>query len=101
MGLPGSVAIRIRTEFSEEERSVTRKLEYRGGSGLNSLSACSLGEEKHWFPNSAIFADTIEFPDGDHWIHKRHVGPGQYDFKWCEGKGDEVGLEEWVGNGGD
>jgi hypothetical protein len=44
--------------------------------------AFDLGDQYYWGINQTIVADTIALPDGQHKIHRQHVGPGQFDHKW-------------------
>jgi hypothetical protein len=82
MGVPGDIDIEITTTFDVEKRSVTRSARFVDGWGLNSLVAFELGDQEDWEINQTIVADTIALPDGQHKIHRQHVGPGQFDYKW-------------------
>lgn len=89
MGLPGLIHIEIATVFDSQSNSVSRRVRYIGGWGLNSLSACTLGIEKHWKVDWRIMADTMELPDGTYTLGKKHVGPGMFDYKWTPDNDDE------------
>jgi hypothetical protein len=82
MGLPGVIHVKITTSFDEKANSASRTIQYLGGWGLNCLSACTLGSGEFWDIDRHIMEDTIELPDGTYTLDKKHVGPGQFDYKW-------------------
>lgn len=82
MGLPGSIDVEITTTFDDREGSVSRKVRFVSGWGLNCLAASEIGDPDCWNINRSIVADTIDLPDGRHKIDRQHVGPGQFDWKW-------------------
>jgi hypothetical protein len=88
MGMPGDIDIEITTTFDVEKRSVTRSVRFVDGWGLNSLVAFDLGDQESWDHNQTIVADTIALPDGQHKIHRQHVGPGQFELQVDAGHSD-------------
>ena len=88
MGLPGEIHVKITTVFDEKENSVTRTVKYLGGWGLNFLFSCRLGESKFWNINRHIVEDTIDLPDGTYTLDRKHVGPGDFDYKWSPKQDD-------------
>lgn len=82
MGLSGDIQIRITTKFDAVENKVSRTVYCLGGWGLHYLTSSQLGDAESWNINRSIIADTIQLPDGEYTIDKKHVGPGRYDYRW-------------------
>ena len=83
MGIPGSITVHITTVFDNTNQSASRTVKYIDGYGLNCLASFSLGDPDFWDINSDLITDTIELPDGVYVLHRQHVGPGQFDYKWA------------------
>jgi hypothetical protein len=83
MGLPGIININITTSFDEGSNSVSRRIYYLGGWGLNCLAASHLGDPEFWWDiNRSIMEDTIDLRDGTYTLENKYVGPGPFDYKW-------------------
>jgi hypothetical protein len=64
MGRSGYVVVRIKTSFTVEDNSVSRKVEYLDGVGLDCLVPETMCAPASWFMNREIVRDTIALDDG-------------------------------------